>query len=79
MVRSGGTPITPTEEDRKHPAGIMENPQSRRRHAWCADIIPIPAVRQWRKCFAAERVDGLSYDATCPPGKAPISADRARP
>ena len=49
MARSSGTPVTHTEEDRKRPAGIMKNPQSRRRHAWRADIIPIPARTSARR------------------------------
>ena len=96
MARSSGTPVTLTEEDRKRLEGIMKNPQSRRKHAWRADIIlnlgagfgpsetrrrtgkSIPTIQRWRKRFLAEGVDGLLYDATRPPGRAPIPGERAK-
>lgn len=37
-----------------------------------------PTVRRWWDRFLAEGVDGLLYDATRPPGKAPIPGDRVK-
>ena len=49
MVRSSGTPVTLTGEDRKRLEGIMKNPQSLRKHAWRADTGPIPARASARR------------------------------
>jgi len=61
-----GTTLTLDDADRRRLEAIVADRNTPQKHVW-----------RWQERFAAEGVDGLLRDETRPPGKAPITAERA--
>ncbi len=72
-------------EDRVRLEELIEAPSTPQKHVWRARIVLLtadaiarrtaksrPTVRRWQVRFMEEGVDGLLYDKTRPPGKAPL-------